>query len=365
MEEIKARSKYHRSVLIILILLLTVILFTEFRYYLGGFLAAVAMYTLLRGIMINLSEKRNLSRALSASIIVLGSVIFILIPLTGIGFLVADTVSSINIDPDAISEAIDDFAYAIESRTGMEVFTPQNFSIVPQAGGSLMQTLVAGLSSMVINSVIAIFVLYFMLVRYDGFERVLLEILPFSENNKNILRQETKSIILSNTVGIPVVAIIQGVFAYVGFLFLGVNSLLVFAVLVSFTTVIPIVGTALVWVPLSIAAMMNGDILRGVYILAYGLIIIGGSDAVVRFMLQKRLANIHPLITFFGVLIGIALFGFWGIIFGPLLLSMFILLINMYRHDYIAGSSATPRVSTVEGHQTNIFMQKRIAKKGQ
>ncbi|HHX32300.1 MAG TPA: AI-2E family transporter [Bacteroidales bacterium] len=359
MEEINAHKKTnYRTALIISILLLGLIIFRELRYYLGGFLAAVAMYSLLKGQMIQLTEKLNWSRGLSASIIVLASIIFILIPLTGIGFLVADTISGINLDPAKITMAIDDFAILIENRFGIEVFTPQNLSFLPQAGSTIMQSIVSGLSSMVINSIIAIFVLYFMLVSYGHFENVILEILPFSKNNKAILRQETKLIILSNTVGIPVVALTQGILAYIGYLSMGVSSPLVFAVLVAFTTVIPVVGTSLVWVPIGISALLNGDIVRGIILLSYGLLIIGGSDAILRFMLQKRLANIHPLITFFGVLMGLAIFGFWGIIFGPLLLSMFLLLLNMYRHDYIKGSVAEPRITTTENSNNNILFRK-------
>jgi predicted PurR-regulated permease PerM len=144
----------------------------------------------------------------------------------------------------------------------------------------------------------------------------------------------------------PVVALSQAALAYVGYLFLGVNNPLVYAILVAFTTVIPVVGTSLVWVPVGLSAILTGDILRGILLLAYGLAIIGGSDAVIRFVLQKKLANIHPLITFFGVLTGLAMFGFWGIIFGPLLLSLLLLLFNMYRHDYIKESNVNPRIAS-------------------
>lgn len=209
-----------------------------------------------------------------------------------------------------------------------------------------MQIMASSLSSMVMNSVIAIFVLYFMLVSYNNLEVVIMETLPFSEENKTILRQETRAIILSNTIGIPVVALSQATLAYVGYLFLGVNNPLVYAILVAFTTVIPVVGTSLVWVPVGLSAILTGDILRGILLLTYGLAIIGGSDAVIRFVLQKKLANIHPLITFFGVLTGLAMFGFWGIIFGPLLLSLLLLLFNMYRHDYIKESNVNPRIAS-------------------
>lgn len=352
-------DRAYKYILIGLIILLAVILFREAQPYLGGFLAAFALFSILRGQMAKLVEKRKWSRGLSATIIVLGTLIFILIPVTGIGFLAADTISGIKIDPAAITTALNDFARNVEERLDIRVFTPENLSFVPRAGTSLMQILVSGLSSMLINSVVAIFVLYFMLVSYDTLGGVILEMLPFSEANKSILREETKSIILSNAVGIPVVAITQGILAYLGYMFFGVNNPLVYAVLVAFTTIIPVVGTSLVWAPIGISAILQGDIVRGILLLAYGLLVIGGSDAILRFVLQKKLANIHPLITFFGVIIGLSMFGFWGIIFGPLLISFLILLINMFRHDYIVGSTSIPRVTTQEDQQSNILLRKR------
>ncbi len=352
-------SRAYKYILIGLIILLAVILFREAQPYLGGFLAAFALFSILKGQMAKLVEKRKWSRGLSATIIVLGTLIFILIPVTGIGFLAADTISGIEIDPAAITTALNDFARNVEERLDIRIFTPENLSFVPRAGTSLMQILVSGLSSMLINSVVAIFVLYFMLVSYDTLGGVILEMLPFHEENKSILREETKSIILSNAMGIPVVAITQGILAYLGYMFFGVNNPLVYAVLVAFTTIIPVVGTSLVWAPIGISAILQGDIVRGILLLAYGLLVIGGSDAILRFVLQKKLANIHPLITFFGVIIGLSMFGFWGIIFGPLLISFLILLINMFRHDYIVGSTSIPRVTTQENQQSNILLRKR------
>ena len=254
-----ATQKY---ILIGLIIVLTVILFREIQSYLGGFLAAFALFAILRGQMVKLVERHQWSRGLSATVIVLATLIFILIPFTGIGFLAADTISGIEIDPAAITTALNDFAREVEERLDIRVFTPENLSFVPRAGTSIMQTLVSALSSMLINSVIAIFVLYFMLVSYDSLGPAVMEILPFSEENKNILREETKSIVLSNAVGIPVVAITQGFLAYVGYMFFGVNNALVYAVLVAFTTIIPVVGTSLVWVPIGVAALLQGDIVR-------------------------------------------------------------------------------------------------------
>ncbi|HXL01475.1 MAG TPA: AI-2E family transporter, partial [Dysgonamonadaceae bacterium] len=147
-------------------------------------------------------------------------------------------------------------------------------------------------------------------------------------------------------IGIPLLAIIQGMFAYGGYLFFGVSNALLYAVLTAFATILPIVGTTIVWLPLGISIMIGGDLRAGLGLIAYGFFVISTVDNVIRFILQKQLADIHPLITVFGVLIGIPMFGFWGVIFGPLLLSLFILFFNMYRHEYIPGSIAEPRVTT-------------------
>lgn len=355
------KNRYHRFVLLGLILLLSIIIFKELQPYLGGFFGAFTLFILLKGVMVKLVEQYKWRKGLSASVIVLGTTFFILIPFTGFGFLAADTISGISIDPAQVMRSMRELSENIEERIGISLFTPENLSFVPRAGSSIMQTLVTGLSSMVINGIIAIFLLYFMLVGYQSLEKATIEILPFSQENKQILREETKSIIQANAIGIPVVAITQGILAYVGYLSFGVSNPLVYAVLVACTTIIPVVGTSLVWAPIGISALAQGDIVRGILLLSYGLLIIGGSDTILRFVLQKRLANIHPLITFFGVIMGLAMFGFWGIIFGPLLISLLLLFFNMYRHDFIPGSTAQTRITTKEGGKAGIlFRRKKI-----
>lgn len=355
----ESKSRYQPYVLVGLILLLGMVIFKELRPYLGGFLGAFTLFVLLRGEMVRLVEKHHWRKGLSASLIVVATTLFILIPFTGIGFLVADTFSGIKIDPVQIKNALGDFSEKVEELLGFSLLTTENLSFVSRAGSTIVQTFVSGLSSMVINGIIAIFLLYFMLVNYRQLERAITEILPFSPKNKQIIRQETKSIIQANAIGIPVVAITQGALAYVGYLSLGVSNPLVYGVLVACTTIIPVVGTSLVWVPIGVSALLQGDIVKGIMLLCYGLLIIGGSDAVLRFVLQKKLANIHPLITFFGVIMGLSIFGFWGIIFGPLLISLFLLFFNMYRHDFVSGSIAKPHITSKEG---GILPRKKQAK---
>ena len=97
-----------------------------------------------------------------------------------------------------------------------------------------------------------------------------------------------------------------------------------------------------VYVPLALAFGFAGNWGSCIGLLIYGFLVIGGIDNVIRFLLQKSLADIHPLVTVFGVIFGVSIFGFWGVIFGPLLLSLLILLLNIFRHDYVPGSVAQP-----------------------
>lgn len=340
------KNKEYKYILIGLLILLGLILFKELRLYLSGFLGAATLYVLLKGQMTYLVEKRKIKKGIAAALLTTVALLLFLVPLTGIAFLVVDTVSGISIDPKAIIDSVNNFVKMVEERFDFELFTPENLSSLPKLGGNILQSLGASIYSLMINSLFALFILFYMLYNYESFEIMVKEILPFKEENKQILGEETKMIIQANAIGIPLLAIIQGVFAYIGYIFFGVENAMLYAILTGFASIIPILGTAIVWVPIALSLLLMGDVGGGVGMAAYGFVVIGGVDNIARFLLQKVLADIHPLITIFGVLIGIPMFGFWGVIFGPLLLSLFVLFFNMYRHEYIPGSTAQPRVTT-------------------
>lgn len=344
--EQEKKETRHKYILIGFLVFLGLIIFRYTRPYMSGFLGAATLYILVNGQQKFLTQKLKLKRALSALLIMLEVLFFILIPLTGLTFLVIDTVSGISIDPAAILRQFNEFVDSLEERLGFNIFTPENLSALPRVGSNIIQMLGNSVYSLVINVIVILFVLYYMLLNNSDFETAIREVLPFKEENKQILAEETRLIIQANAVGIPLLAMLQGFFAYLGYLYFGIDSAILYAVLTAFSTILPIVGTMIVWVPLGISLLIGGDYVNGISLLIYGMFIIGGVDNVARFLLQKRLADIHPLITVFGVLIGIPMFGFWGVIFGPLLLSLFILFFNMFRHEYIAGSKAQPRVTT-------------------
>ena len=343
----KAKKNIHyKYILIGFLILLGLIIFRYTRPYMSGFLGAATLYVIFNGQQKRLTQKHHLRKSFSAFLIVLEVLIFILMPLTGVTLLVIDTFSGITIDPEAILNNVNDFITSLEERLGFALFSTENLSGLPKFGTDILQVLGNSVYSFVINIIVILFVFYYMLYNNDEFERAIREILPFKEENKQILAEETGLIIQANAIGIPLMAIIQGFFAYMGYLIFGVENALLYAILTAFATILPLVGTMIVWVPLGISLLLVSDYVNGIGLIIYGLFIIGGVDNVARFLLQKKLADIHPLITVFGVLIGLPMFGFWGVIFGPLILSLFILFFNMFRHEYVPGSKAEPRVTT-------------------
>ncbi len=346
LESLENKRSKQKYILIGFLIILGLIIFRYTRPYMSGFLGAATLYVIVIGQHRYLTQKLNFKKALSALLLVLEVLIFILLPLTGIAFLVVDTFSGISIDPAAILNNINNFIHSLEERLGFNLLTPDNLSFLPKAGSNIIQILGNSIYSFIINIIVILFVLYYMLYSNESFEEAIWEILPFGKENKQILLEETQLIIQANAIGIPLMAILQGIFAYVGFLFFGVDSAILYGILTGFASILPIVGTMIVWVPLSVGLLIGGDLINGIGLLIYGFFIIGGVDNVARFILQKKLADIHPLITVFGVLIGIPMFGFWGVVFGPLILSLFILFFNMYRHEFVPGSNAEPRVTT-------------------
>ena len=155
------------------------------------------------------------------------------------------------------------------------------------------------------------------------------------DSRKDEVFNEINMIVKSNAIGIPLLAVIQGIVAVIGYFIFQTPDPLLFGFLTCIATIIPIVGTALVWVPLAAYMALNGDWVHALGLAIYALLVITNVDNLIRFILQKKLADIHPLITVFGVVIGLSLFGFMGIIFGPLLLSLFLLCIDIFKKSYL------------------------------
>ena len=329
------KEQYWRYSLIAIIIVLGIVLFQQITPFLGGLLGALTIYILVRKQMIRLTTKRKMKRSTAALLITTEAVFFFLIPISLVVWMLVDKLQNLNLDPQSIIAPIEEIAGIIKSKTGYDVLGSDTTSFIVSALPRIGQAVMGGISSFVVNLFVLVFVLYFMLIGGIKMEAYVNAILPFNATNTEHVIHEINMIVRSNAIGIPLLAVIQGGVAMIGDFIFGAPNALLLGFLTCFATVIPMVGTGLIWFPVAVYMALTGDWPNAIGLAAYGGIIVSQLDNLIRFILQKKMADTHPLITIFGVVIGLSLFGFMGVIFGPLLLSLFFLFVDMFKREYL------------------------------
>ena len=329
------KEQYWRYSLIAIIIVLGIVLFQQITPFLGGLLGALTIYILVRKQMIRLTTKRKMKRSTAALLITTEAVFFFLIPISLVVWMLVDKLQNLNLDPQSIIAPIEEIAGIIKSKTGYDVLGSDTTSFIVSALPRIGQAVMGGISSFIINLFVLVFVLYFMLIGGIKMEAYVNAILPFNATNTEHVIHEINMIVRSNAIGIPLLAVIQGGVAMIGYFIFGAPNALLLGFLTCFAAVIPVVGTGLIWFPVAVYMALTGDWPNAIGLAAYGGIIVSQLDNLIRFILQKKMADTHPLITIFGVVIGLSLFGFMGVIFGPLLLSLFFLFVDMFKREYL------------------------------
>ena len=331
------KEQYWRYSLFVIILVLGVVIFAELTPYIGGLLGAMTIYMLLRRQMRYLTVRRRWRRSLAASVLLVEAIVCFLIPLSGIVWMFVDKVQDFTLDPQSLISSIRHVSEQIRLRIGYDLLQDSNISSMVAVITRFGQAFLQGIFSFGVNIVMLLFVLYFMLIGGLRMETYCREILPFDRCAARSVMREIHMIVRSNAIVIPLLAVSQGVVAYVGYLAFGVPEPLFWGVLTCFATILPIVGTALVWLPLAAYMSLDGNWGQGVGLVMYGTLVVTQVDNLVRMVMQKKMADVHPLITIFGVFIGLSLFGFMGVIFGPLMLAMFVFCVNVFKRRYLDG----------------------------
>lgn len=329
------KEQYWRYSLIVIILLLGVLIFLNLTSFLGGILGAMTIYILLREQMFYLTEKKHWRRSIVAILLLIETALLFLIPLSLVVWLMVSKLQAVNLNPRSLMEPVYHISDLIRDKTGYDLLSKANinlaFSYLPRLG----QILMGSIASFAINVLALLFILYFMFVGGRKMEEYVSQLLPFSRRNKRDILHEFHMVIKSNAIGVPLLAIMQGGVATIGYFIFGAPAPIIWGVVSCFATIIPVIGTAIVWLPLALYIGVTGHWGNAVGLTAYALLVVSNTDNVVRSFLVKRMADTHPLITIFGVIIGLGLFGFMGVIFGPLMLAIFVLCVQIFKEEYL------------------------------
>lgn len=327
------KEQYWKYSLIIFIIGLGILLFRQAQPFMNGILGGFTLYILLR----NFSNwfQTKIKPLLAVWMITIGVTLFILIPVSLFSWAIVSQISGMHFDTQAIIQPAHQVIDIIEERTGFDLLSEKSLSFMVVQASSIGQKIMTGVSDLIVNLAVAIMLMFFMLWEGRKMEHYVSTIMPFEESNKREVLNKIQLMVRSNAIGIPLLAVIQGIISLGGYLLCDAPNPYLTALLTAFASIIPLVGTALIWIPVSIYFLIMGEWINALILLGYGGIIISQCDNLIRFLLQKKMANIHPLITIFGVVAGLPIFGFMGIIFGPLLVSLFLLFLDMFRKEYL------------------------------
>lgn len=309
--------------------------------YLNAGLGALLFYFFLREPVNVLVEKRKWKPGRSAAMMLVVSFLVVMLPLGFFIGVVGTKIGSISLNLKETTQALTAFVNEIENQYQVEILSAQNLEKVMGYASTWLSSSVGVLTDSLGSVVVMYFLLYFMLLDYRAMELWFVHELPLSKQSIRLMGRELKQLVVSNALGIPLTALAQGLLAWICYLFLDVDDTLFWFVLTTFSAMIPFVGAALGYVPLSMLLYTEGHTTQAWVLLIYGVTVIGMADNLVRMFFQKRMGNVHPLITVLGVIVGLQLFGFLGLIFGPILLSIFILLFKVYRLEFSNPTSIT------------------------
>lgn len=319
---------------IVIILLLGGILFWKISSFIPAFLGALTLYVIMRPLLLYLVYKRRWKRWLVSTLLIIISVIVLLVPMAFIVNLMTAKVSYAVDHSENIVAGAKQLIERIKLDTHIDLLSEQSIQKLQEGLTTILPKFLGTTFNVVSSLVIMYFVLYFLLHDSRRIEKGLYEYTPLKDENIDRVALEIKNMVLSNAVGIPMLAVVQGLFCVLGYWIFGVPDYWFWGVVTGIMGIVPVVGTTIVWVPIDIYLFATGKTGMGIGLLIFGAVVVGSVDNIFRFLWQKKFADVHPTITIFGVIIGVSLFGFVGLIFGPLLISMFVLLLKIYRDEF-------------------------------
>ena len=318
---------------IILLVLLFCLIVYELKYFLSSLLGAFTLYMILRR-----PHKKLLARGWKNiwAVIVLMVISFLIIFVIGGIITGAVYLKLKNFNPGVIMNNIQLLHNEVIERWGYNIFSEEIIVKGINQIGSFLSVLLSLTGNVVANVIMMIFILIFMLKDSDSLEKAIEKFLPFSKDNINLLKKETNNMVISNAIGVPMIMLGQSSAAALAYWFTGAGDPVIWGLLTGFFGLVPVVGTAAIWLPLSVNLLIGHDIWQGIALILWGSLVVASIDNVIRMFFLQKYANVHPLTALLGVIVGVNLFGFWGIIFGPLVISGFLLLVKIFNYEFLA-----------------------------
>ncbi|RZK20483.1 MAG: AI-2E family transporter [Flavobacterium sp.] len=338
--------KQRNNINLVIIIALGCLILYSLQGILGALLSTLILYTLIRPAYLYFAINKGWKKNITAVVLLFLSFIIIVLPFYMLSSMVISKIAELRADEIYYKNLLFKIKHLIPVNSNIQTYIEDGLSKAGEWATALFPSLISGAFNIVLGLLIVYFLLYFMLVQHTQFERALLKYAPFRTQNANRFAEEMQNITYANVVGQGLISMVQGSLVSLSFYVLGYSDPLFWGVITMFISFVPILGPPIVFVPAALLQILNGNDFEGWAMLIFGFIVILNIDNVLRFIIAKRVGNIHPIITVIGVIIGVPLFGILGLVFGPLLLSYFILLIKIYETSAMA-SERLEKIKTI------------------
>jgi predicted PurR-regulated permease PerM len=326
--------KINRYFFLAIILGFAIFLFFSFIQFFPAFLAAITIYVLSSPLIQYLVRKRRWKKSWVAVLIIVLSFFIILLPVSLLITLLYDRVANVVEHPQNIINAVKALDETLHHRFNINIISDKTIDSLQSYASTILSAIVNQGLNVFTTIIMMYFFLYFLIVNTRRMEAAIIFYLPFKMEKINMFGNELVSQTFSNAVGIPLIAFAQGMLGYVAYLIAGVEQPGFWGVITGFASIIPVVGCGIVWVPAGVYLLIIGHTWQGIFVIIWGAAVLGTIDNIIRFVLAKKMADVHPIVTVLGVILGLKLFGITGLIFGPLLISYFFILLQIYYLEY-------------------------------
>jgi predicted PurR-regulated permease PerM len=315
----------------ILILALGVAILIALMPFLSGLLGAAVLYVMFIGTYKRLD--RVMPSGLASALTLILAIVVIALPLAWLIGVLIDRI------PDALQSL--QSGVLLERLSQLRIGRIDVGAKIAEASGSLVQWVsaqaigfVGGAASASLNLIIAFFGLYYMLHSGDALWRGFHGYVPFSSSTADALRLHFYSVTQATLLGTIATAAAQGVLIGLAFLLVGLPDPLVWGSMAAFASILPVLGTGLVWMPAVLVLFFQQRYGGMVVMLIVGWLLASNIDNLIRPMVYRRVSNIHPMVTLVGAFAGIKYFGLPGLLLGPLAIAYFFELLRFYQLEY-------------------------------
>jgi predicted PurR-regulated permease PerM len=337
---------YERTLSTIFLVILAAVLAYALYPYINAFFGAFILYVVFRPMYMFFINRLGMASSLAAVLVIVITALVVLVPLHILFTIMIMEIQDLITNVGGISSIQSLLGtnsiiaiHLIRDMVPSDISTQEKIIELTSSAASLLSAMLISAAQSagkrLLELIIMYFTLFYMFIGEKSyFVRSLHNAVPFNEKNTMELLSEFRSMVRTILVSSGVIAVIQGGLLTITFLIFGLEGAFLWGFVTLILSFIPALGPPIIWVPATIIQLLQQDYISAAGVFAGGMIL-SSVDNLIRPAINKKVGQLHPLVSIIGVIVGLNLFGLLGIIMGPLLLSYTLLLSRMFHEEYL------------------------------